>query len=676
MINTVKERGRVAFRSRPILSIAIASLAAPVALSLVAAYQFATRLPDDYEWMLFGFHDKRWLITLYFAWFITFPVSLAAGLGLRRTFAGGVNQGHVFKGGAGPANSRTRPTRRSRAATIAALIVTLGLTWYLWGPPWGGGQFGREVDGHESLHFKGIQAILSGGTPYIDAASDQYGPASQLFSAAWITYVGEPSVIDLRVASLALHFAAIVFIILVAFRFLGMAAAFLGSLLAILIQPTFTFFQFAQDGMVGFWGWANVWRYAGLLVVGAGVSWALTTQRGRRRSIWLVLVGIAWAGTFLLAQENLIGGAAVLVLLAPVLITGAGVAWRSCLRAYGWVVLGAGATAIAYAIPYSLSGDLIPFVRNYFLVPLAVSSGYSNTPWWEETPWVIAHYGAPVVSVAIALALAVFRPPQSGASLTLRLSWVTAFGTTIAALVAQAGALTRSDSSHLVNAYALFPFMVAAASVYLARRSGGPLRFQTAVALTLTFAACLPFLFAMEFTRLQPDLVQQRLSAPLNARAIQQESAADRDTPVTVSERRQGDARTRDLDRALSGGSTITPEQASQFADGLRTLASGGTVYLDPESNSPGFGGQISYWYFLADVTPFPVPFEELSMVLTAREVEANRRAVAEGEDAPDTYVTALPDSPSSQAIIARMGPVVATRVGLGETPFTVFRRR
>jgi hypothetical protein len=99
-------------------------------------------------------------------------------------------------------------------------------------------------------------------------------------------------------------------------------------------------------------------------------------------------------------------------------------------------------------------------------------------------------------------------------------------------------------------------------------------------------------------------------------------------------------------------------------------------VYLDPESNSPGFGGHISYWYFLADVTPFPVPFEELSMVLTSREVEANRRAVAEGKNAPDTYVTALPDSPASQAIIARMGPAVTTQVDLGETPITVFRRR
>jgi hypothetical protein len=63
-------------------------------------------------------------------------------------------------------------------------------------------------------------------------------------------------------------------------------------------------------------------------------------------------------------------------------------------------------------------------------------------------------------------------------------------------------------------------------------------------------------------------------------------------------------------------------------------------------------------------------------MVLTAREVEANRRAVAEGKNAPDPYVTALPDSPASQAIIARMGPVVATRVDLGETPFTVYWRR
>ena len=675
MINTLRERGRVAFRTRPILSIAIASLAAPVALSLVATYQFVTRLPDDYEWMLFGFHDKRWLITLYFAWFITFPVSLAAGLALARNFDNRANQDQFLQGAPDLANSPPQTTNQGRATAIVALVTTLGMAWYLWGPPWGGGEFGKQVDGHESLHFKGIQAILSGGTPYVDAGSDQYGPASQLFTTAWIQYVGEVSVIDIRVASVALHFAAIVFCIFVAFRFLGTAAALLGSVLAMLIHPTWGFFQFFPDGMVGPWGWANVWRYAGLLLLGAGLPWVLSTQLGKRRSLWLALIGIAWAATFLVAQENFIGGVAVLILLAPLLITGAGVAWRSCLRAYGWVVLGAGATAIAYAIPYALSGNLTPFVRNYFLVPLAVSSGYSNTPWWEDTPWIIAFYGAPVASLAIALALAVFRPPHSGMSLALRLAWLTAFGTTIAALVAQAGALTRSDASHLVNSYALFPFMVAAASVYLARRSGGPLRFQAALALALAFAACLPFLFAMEFTRLQPDLLQQRLSAPLSARAIQQDLAADRDTPVSASERRQGDTRTRDLDRALSGGSTLTPEQAARFADKLRNLAAGGTVYLDPESNS-GFGGHIGFWYFLADVRPFPVPFEEHSMAITVRQVEANRRAVTEGEDVPDTYVTALPDSPASQAIVARMGPVVATRVDLGEAPLTVLRRR
>ncbi len=630
--------------------------------------------------MLFGFHDKRWLLTLYLAWIVVFPVSLAVGLVVKRRLIALRDRRDEPKDSGGVKREANESSPKGRAGALAALLFTLALTWFLWGPPWGGGQIGREVDVHESLHYKGIQAILSGAKPYVGAAADQYGPASQLFSAFWVKYVAEPSVIDLRVASLALHFIALTFFVLVAFRFLGTATALLGSLLAIFLYPSFSFFQFATDGVAGFWGWANVWRYAGLLLLGSGIPWVLMSREGRRRIAWLAAVGALWAVTFFLAQENALGGIGVLILLAPILIAVGGVTWRACARAYAWVVAGAGVVAAAYLLPYLLTGDLVNFVRNYFLVPLAVSSGYSNTPWWEDVPWIIPFYVGPIVAVAIGLCLAFFQPPSRGRDGSpdpvLKLAWLTAFGTTIAALIAQAGALTRSDSTHLVNAYVLFPFMVAAFAVYLARRVGGPRRYRTALVLTIAFAASLPFLLPTKFQQVRPDALRQRLSLPITSRSIHLPPAGGEVQTASPAERRAGDARTRDLGLALTGGTKITPAQAAEFADKLRTAAAGGTVYLDPESSTPTLGGHLGYWYFIADLTPFPVPYEEHSMVLTAREVEANRKAVTEGAKTPDVYVTALPDSPASRAIAARMIPVDEERINLAGMMLTLLRSR
>ncbi len=227
-----------------------------------------------------------------------------------------------------------------------------------------------------------------------------------------------------------------------------------------------------------------------------------------------------------------------------------------------------------------------------------------------------------------------------------------------------------------MNAYVLFPFMVAAFAVYLARRVGGPRRYRTALVLTIAFAASLPFLLPTKFQQVKPEALRQRLSLPITSRSIHLPPAGGEVQTASPAERRVGDARTRDLGLALNSGAKITPAQAAEFADKLRTAAAGGTVYLDPESTGPAFGGQLGYWYFIADLTPFPVPYEEQSMAITAREVAANRKAVTEGAKTPDIYVTALPDSPASRAIAARMAPVDEERINLVGTMLTILHSR
>ena len=668
---------------RLLLHPGVVAFGIPVVGSLIALAEFLLRKPDDFEWMLYGFHDKRWLVTLYFSWVVAFPaclsVAMARLLWTRARNAQSTLGPHVSSSADDSPGSdvaaNAAPFFGSAVFRRVAFLVSVGLVWVLWGPPWGGGEMGGAVDYHESLHYKGLQAILRGAMPYVGAASDQYGPAAQLFSALWIKGIGAPTVIDIRVSWLALHFLALMFFVFVAFRFMETTAAIIGVVLAALVFPTWSFFQFVSEGVVGAWGWANVWRYAGLLLLGTAIPSIAMGYVGRRRNLWLFLVGCLWGVTCLFGQENVLGGLVLLVLFIFVLRFAGRLPWRSVATGLGLTVAGALALGLLYLVPYIASGNTIPFVRNYFLVPLAVAGGYSNTPWTEAGPWTTLFHISPFLVMGVGLILAVVQPPDSrdGRERRLVISWLTAMGVTFATAIALAGSHTRSDGTHFANTLVLFPFMIGAVSVYLAQRIGGPRRFRAMVVFAVGFALTLPFLLAFDFAQVRVSSVRERFRVAITARAIEAPSGPQAFSSALA--RRLGDQRTSGLAAALSSPGSPTPVEAEGFAAQLHALAGDKTVYIDAATQL-SLGGHLGYWYFIADVVPFDVPYEEQSLTLTKSEVDQNREVATSAAHPPEVYVTADPGAGESPVIIRNMAPTTRSVVKLGELKLYVFVRR
>jgi len=136
-----------------------------------------------------------------------------------------------------------------------------------------------------------------------------------------------------------------------------------------------------------------------------------------------------------------------------------------------------------------------------------------------------------------------------------------------------------------------------------------------------------------------------------------------------------GDQRTSGLAAALSSPGSPTPVEAEGFAAQLHALAGDKTVYIDAATQL-SLGGHLGYWYFIADVVPFDVPYEEQSLTLTKSEVDQNREVATSAAHPPEVYVTADPGAGESPVIIRNMAPTTRSVVKLGELKLYVFVRR
>ena len=103
-----------------------------------------------------------------------------------------------------PATPRLRP--------LLLAIAGVATASYFYGPPWGARPLGGPIDYHETVHFTALQALRLGGLPYIGAASDQYGPGSQLFIYGWMKLIGGFDLSGFREAYAAQHWLAVAFV--------------------------------------------------------------------------------------------------------------------------------------------------------------------------------------------------------------------------------------------------------------------------------------------------------------------------------------------------------------------------------------------------------------------------------------------------------------------------------
>jgi TPR repeat protein len=621
-----------------------------VPLSLVPLALFLWRAVDLTQPALF---DKRSLVAFYYLMVLGVPIALLAGA--RATAATRTDPTGNPCDTPGLGGDAAAPWRRLRPTL--ALIAAAVMASYFYGPPWGGRPLGGPIDSHEIVHFTGLQAIHVGRIPYVGAGSEQYGPGSQLFVFGWMKFVGGFTVQGFREAYAALHWLGVAFVCAVVLLFLPTRAAVIALALALLVFPTFQQFGFHAASYDGFWGWGNVWRYAGEVLLGLALPHALLESGGTSR--WrLAVFGAVWGVTCLLGQENMAGGIFIIGAVGLALVLSGSLTCAPAGRSL--LALGAGAAVVmvpVLAIYLSL-GQAGPFLRNFFWMIRTVGAGEWNTMWSEAQPtwWHTTFLLLPVLTLACGVIAVLRRRP-----LTIAGPWsqgrAALFGCFVAAAVVQSGALLRSDVSHLVGVMLVTPLLVGATAAL----GGALLELRSAIGRSV-FGLCviaagwalLPWESA-SFTA-----ARARLSNPWSVRTAPYPPREEpRPRPGgTAARLGPGYEEWPTSGYADSDGTRIIQpiSQNIRLADDLRRVVGGRTTYVSRDA--PDGDGQQGLWYFLADLHPFDLPFEPRGMAHFNRVAQAeNLRALADRGRHLDAVVTLKPASEDSRIAIERLGP-------------------
>lgn len=428
------------FKSEAVSAYVIASYLG-LALLFVPTFLLVWRTPyESLTWITYPFLNKQWLFALYWlamATFLVFP-HLA-----RRLMDAGVQEPmptrHAVRYPANAPKKKAAPavpsdisheTLESAAENDGAdrsgenasgrwrvavkITLALLLAVYFAGPPWHLDRHHRAIDFHEQVHLGPLQAISKGYLPYVGPASTQYGPGSQLATYFFMKLTGHFDIVSFREANACFHFITLLVFCLVAFLWLDIWAALVVLLLGLAYSPLH-FFTWNPDGTLGgFYGWANGFRYLGVLVVVPLLGMLVTAPRKSRFPGWPAIALGAVCGLFCwLAQENLSTTVAAGVLLLVLL-------WlteTASLENIGRVSLSVTLGFIAFWLPllvyYSTQGAAGEFLRDYFLVPRLVAAGFQNTFWSSgpTDPQVNAFYFTAALIIAVGSLHAV-RPRQ------------------------------------------------------------------------------------------------------------------------------------------------------------------------------------------------------------------------------------------------------------------------
>lgn len=647
----------------------VAAMILAIAASVIPMLLWLTRNLDGskyYYW--YGFQDRRWIVSLYFIWVVGLPLLI---LILAR----------IARIPTKPVQIATNTTifAKSRFGLIKRGILFLGLgslAWIQSGPPWGGPAMHGVVDIHETVHLKGYQGILKGAQPYIGAGGEQYGPLSQLFVSEWSQRASGVSLSGIREAYAAQNFMAVLFIILILVVFLRPKVAFFAVIAGCFLGPHFADFTQTIDGTVGFFGWWNLWRYAGVLLLGLGIPWLLSQSRSPQRRVQIgFLVGLLWGLTTMFAQENLLGGILVAVILLVAVIVARITTARVAVATVSSLFIALTCVWVGYLLPYVLNGTAGDFITNYFLFPSAVTAGYTGSSWAAESPWTAFYVLAPALVClgGVTLSLARCRETTetvkvSGAQRSVIPAWLSALGLFAASAVAYAAVLNRSDESHLANSSWLFPFFVV---VFMAwaleqqRTSPGGVVTIAIVAIPMV-SLIIVGIGSRSIMPIYPSL--EKFGSALASRV---EGVSNPLFPPSG----RIDAPLDPLDPALGIGQDVSRQEAERFSADLKSLAGERPTYID-SSVSGSFGALTTgYWYFAADLHPVELPFEEDHMEISTHERDQNLKALSDPENPIEVLITSDPHTEKSTVVLQRGGYNLLGQLLLKGHPVQVYVR-
>jgi hypothetical protein len=624
-------------------------------LLLVAVYYRArSTYRPAVHWLAFGYDDKRWESSLYLAaalapmllliaaarvlkvarerpdsWRSALTAIVSGTAGPQQTDEAGESAdvpraAEVLRPHQAPRVAEASQPVKTRSAwsrfrtswlSVPAKIATAaGIAYYFYGPPWYMNSTKAAIGYQEDVFLQGIQAISKGWIPYIGPAAEQYGPGAEFFSYLYMRHVSGLSVVGFRESWAVFEWLGATILFVAMFLALGYLRGLLATLLSALIYPALQLLHFIPHAQYnGFFGWANPLRYAGAISLILLLPAAI-----RRCPSWRGLTGAAFLGlTFgllsYIAQENLIGGVAGTAAIAVMLLLTKTSGWRAVTTAIASALGGFLLVWLPILAFYAAHGVLGRFVYLYFMTPTAVAGGYSNTPFGgtqptgremlSALPWERMFHLLPLVLIVVALlAVFEFRPFRIAQNWTRERVLLVA--ATVTTILLYQGALLRSDEPHLAGTLEALPALIVVAATALPRLAGARRRATLVVAGLVLGAASFLLLPVHTYA---PGAVSDRLEAPYLDR-LRLAAAHTPPLPATLADQRVG-AGLADY-RSCCQASTLPMQPFIRLMNELHAIIGSRTTYVASFRN--GYPGLI---YFVADLTPAPIPLEPHTMV-------------------------------------------------------------
>jgi hypothetical protein len=602
------------------------------ALASMAVEALVRLTPRSGSYVLYGFADHRRYIYFYFIWVLGVPLFY---LGMYRyssqqtptmQFQNQVNSDPKIFG--------IKFFGHRRSSVITAILWT-SVVWISKGPPWSLDRGQINLNNHETVHLKGIQAILSNHEPYIGAASSQYGPLIQRGAVWFMKLTNDVSLVAHREYWSVINFVGfMIIVVLICMTFDPITASTVNLL--IVFSPSFRFFKFDETGFIGLFGWANSLRYLSALIVAMTFIRLrkVTSLVGNRTKLFLV--GLVIGLLSLISQENLVMACLVIgiLLVSSTLVNAIDqVVLRGSLI---WLGSGLLLTTLIYLLPYIIDRKASNFIANYLHIPLAVQSGYSNSdfvlssnPCCKENLQYLPYFIFVIISSFIGGLLLVNQLRNSlrgGDNDSKHRQWAILClwaGST----VVFSASLSRMDASHVASASILVaPWLGVAFAEF--GRNHRP-KWVTASAILLGVV-----------TVTISILATQGSIGPANIRSAVSDAFLGRIQVI--------DPQSVNKSISLEFGQDF---DSFDFQDLNRWLMEidRGPVYLDPVI-APSVGDELGFFYFTAKLVPFDIPYDEQMMAISDVELMKNMAALQSTRSLLCVIVTTDPQSSSVDA--------------------------
>jgi hypothetical protein len=446
----------------------------------------------------------------------------------------------------------------------------------------------------------------------------QYGPGAQILSYLYMRHIGTFSVVGFRESWATFQWVGATILFAVFFLAFGYLRGLVAVLLSALIYPMLPAMGFQPGGSYnGLFGWSNPLRYVGAIALILLLPAVVRRCPARPGLASAAALGLQFGAMAYLAQENLVAGVVGAAAISALLL----LSGTSSVRAVVTALLAALAGFLVVWVPvlayYAAHGLLARFLHLYFLIPQAVAGGYSNTPFGGYHPtagqarWDTFFYALPFILAILALLVVVrFRP--------FRVAWewsrerVALAAILITAILLYQGGLLRSDESHLYGTILAIPGLVIMVATALPRLLGAWRPVTLAVAGVAMFAAS--FLL-LPWGAVSRASVYSLAAAPYRDR--QRLAAEPAPTaPMTIAGLRVG-AGLSAAQQCCQDASVPMPSFIA-FMDQLHAIIGHRVTYV--VSFPAGYPGVV---YFVADLTPAPVPIDVHTMVLNRPQYDA-----------------------------------------------------